>query len=621
MRYSTSISMKHRMARTGLILAGWILLPLHSAHFLCADEPAKPIAKHKAYAEPKICFVHTAKASVRCGPDNRFYATMILEHGASVEVYLETSDGWSAIRPPDGSHNWIPSDAVYLLPGGKSAEVSVDRAVAFIGSDASEIESLLFQTELVKSQRVTILGEAQREEDGKSTLWFRIAPPQGEFRWIRTSQLGTDPVTKQTSPVQLASHTESSTSEDPTDEVKPASGTIIADGQVVWSDKAEQIARIEQEIEREQAELSADGPVTEGLPIPTMSKKVKTPRVNAMEQDAQYWNALQGGGGQPMKVGPVSGVLGWLGFSIVEDGMTAMPPSPHGKQPSGPLSRRGPYMSQSPLIENRLDRLPRPSRKYGDGSWWSTLKSQGPLFGQDPPGQDPDFELNAPESEYSESALAELAFSGPAFAGPINTATPRPAMDYPIAAATYQSSTGLQPMATAEMPDKFQTAAIQDALVQLTAMVAKPTEQWNLEPFRVSAKSWVELGDSPLVRGEARLLLDRIEEFESLRRRSMSLQPAPMPNAAPITEAVPRRVAESGSDTSGWLVSVHTSVPGQPEFALTDDAGNVLAYVRPTTGLNLRRYVQQPVTVYGMPGYIPNLAAKQIIAERVVRLR
>jgi hypothetical protein len=181
-----------------------------------------------------------------------------------------------------------------------------------------------------------------------------------------------------------------------------------------------------------------------------------------------------------------------------------------------------------------------------------------------------------------------------------------------------------------ETPDRFSTPAIQDALLQLTAMVSKPTEQWNLEPFRVSAKSWIELGDTPLVRGEARLLLDRIEEFESLRTRSISLQspvqvpplqPAPPLNAPPMTEAVPPRVAGSGSEASGWLVSLHTSLPGQPEFALTDDAGKVLAYVRPTTGLNLRRYVQQMVTVYGAPGYIPNLAARQIVAERVVRLR
>jgi hypothetical protein len=163
---------------------------------------------------------------------------------------------------------------------------------------------------------------------------------------------------------------------------------------------------------------------------------------------------------------------------------------------------------------------------------------------------------------------------------------------------------------------------------------------------------WVEQGATPLIRGEARLLLERIERFESIRQRTIALNgvgtvsantvaPNPVaPNAAypsefsfsnangnsvaptaPYTEAVPMRVGESASEISGWLQGVHTSVQGQPEFALTDDAGNVLAYVRATTGLNLRRYLQQPVTVYGVKGYIPNLAAKQIVADRVVRLK
>ena len=69
------------------------------------------------------------------------------------------------------------------------------------------------------------------------------------------------------------------------------------------------------------------------------------------------------------------------------------------------------------------------------------------------------------------------------------------------------------------------------------------------------------------------------------------------------------------------MVQVHTSNPGQPQFALTDDAGNVIAYVQSTASLNLRRYLQQPVTIHGIRGYLPGLAAKQIVAERVVRVR
>jgi len=634
---------------------------------LRADEPSQPPPTVQAFSQAKTCFVQTAQASVRCGPGSQFYATTTLKLGASVDVYVETSDGWSGIRPPEGSHNWIPASSVYLLPGGKSGEVSVEKTAAFIGSDTPEIDSLLFQTMLVQTQKVAILGEAYREENEKKSLWFRIATPQGEFRWIKTSQLGTNPVqlaastkntskqgsdTKDTNGVQPASaeQVKQTTPGTNTSKVVKANqiirremvqgelvqgeivqgeivqgeiieGEIIEgdvegsvggsiDGNIVWSDEAEQIARIEREIELEQAQIAEEqGIESDAMPAPLRRKKGS--HVTAYGQDTAYWNTLNGPHGQPLRVGPVSGVLGWLGFSIVDDGTTSMQPTPMHPTPAhrpggGALSRRGPYAPNSPLIENRLDRLPRPTRRYSADSWLSVANSQGPLFGSDTQ-TDPQPEGDTFSSEPSR------AFE-----------------NVPIAAVNYRRDSYLEPRAMTETPDRFSTPAIQDALLQLTAMVSKPTEQWNLEPYRVSAKSWIELGDSPLVRGEARLLLDRIEEFESLRTRSIALQspaqvpplqPAPPLNAPPMTEAIPPRVAGSGSEASGWLVSVHTSLPGQPEFALTDDAGKVLAYVRPTTGLNLRRYVQQPVTVYGAPGYIPNLAARQIVAERVVRLR
>lgn len=608
------------------ILALPLLVTQFLAPHLCADEPRKQAASLKAYTEPKTSFVHATKAIVRCGPGSHFYQTSVLEQGAAVDVYVETPDGWSGIRPPDGSHNWIPSNSAYLLPGGKSAEVTVDQVAAFVGSDSSDIESLLFQTELVRSQKVAVLGEAQREEGANKSLWFRIAPPPGEFRWLRSSQLRTDPVAKPTpankpetdtkpkSEVQLASQ-EDSNQDAEADSVQRASGSGVAkganseidgmvDGKIVWSDEAEQVARIEQEIQREQAELAGE----ESAPVQTTHVAPLT----AHEQDQDYWNTLHGPQGQNLKVGPVGGILGWFGFSIVEEDPVHLHPatSSHhrGVPRRGAFSRGNPSGAHSPLIDSRLDRLPRPSRRYTDGSLWSMIKSQGPLFGED---------------TSDEPLLKEDSFSSeparPLDRVPVATASfPRTAEDPSRGSLISPTLSGT--------PDRFQTLAIQDAFVQLTAMVTKPTEQWNLEPFRVSAKSWIELGETPLIRGEARLLLDRVEEFESLRARSLSLQspslqsPPPL-NAAPLTEAVPPRVAGSGSESSGWLVSVHTSLPGQPEFALTDDAGKVLAYVRPTTGLNLRRYVQQPVTIYGTPGYIPNLAARQIVAERVVRLR
>ena len=174
------------------------------------------------------------------------------------------------------------------------------------------------------------------------------------------------------------------------------------------------------------------------------------------------------------------------------------------------------------------------------------------------------------------------------------------------------------PSSAGQEVERFQTPQIQDALVQLSVIVSRPSEQWNLAPLRDSAMMWIERGETPLIRGEARLLLDRIERFEAVRQRSSA---SPLTPPSNYSEGIPLRSPASDSEMSGWLVAVHTSLPGQPEFALTDDLGNVKAYVRPTTGLNLRRYVQQPVTVFGPQGYLPNLGAKQVVADRVVRLR
>jgi hypothetical protein len=210
--------------------------------------------------------------------------------------------------------------------------------------------------------------------------------------------------------------------------------------------------------------------------------------------------------------------------------------------------------------------------------------------------------------------------------------------------------------------DEFQTPEIQNALVSLTNEIGSPTERWNLTPLRNQASAWIENGATAMVRGEARLLMERIERFESLRQRTLGIvQDTSMmaqqmvrdranavasslvsnaagvitasatqnPNASnPIasgtmsgTSIASGQPSGQEGDASGWLVQVHTSNPGQPEFALTDDAGNVIAYVQTNAGLNLRRYLQQPVTIYGIRGYLPGLAAKQILAERVVRVR
>ena len=117
------------------------------------NQTKKTVASEaKTYEKAMTRFVHSPRATVRCGPGEQYYSTVVLNKGQSLEVYIETADGWSGVRPPEGSHNWVPADSVYLLPSGRAAEVSVEKVAAWVGSNTTKNEQLLYQTEKTVSE-------------------------------------------------------------------------------------------------------------------------------------------------------------------------------------------------------------------------------------------------------------------------------------------------------------------------------------------------------------------------------------------------------------------------------------------------------------------------------------
>ncbi len=685
-----------------------------------AEDPTQGKAKQvPAYVlaqfdKPKVRFVHSNKANVRSGPSEKYYATTTLANGASVDVYLETSDGWSGIRPPAKSHDWIPSNIAYLLPGGKSAEVIEDKSPAWVGSESPDVSEFMWQIELVKSQLVQVLGEElQMTDDGKKQLWYRIAPPQGEFRWVKTSQLSESfPRSSQSNGVQLANYVE-----EPMPNAASMSSKSEA-GKVVWSDEKKTLEHVEQQIQREQAEIqskmaadgihvSLDSPRIEIKSRSNKSKLVSqgTSLLNTAEEEAieldsigfdnstriastqirpiavrpnqkrtkasaehqidgqRQWEAMQSSDPK-LRVRPVGSLLGLIGLNIIEAERapvtTHIAQQFHTSQSPGNIGRVG------AVGNSRLDRLPRPGQKGSNYEGTTSLNYDGQITGQITGPIPSNAPMHQGETTFSRwiHSRDPVFGSTPTAINPIfaanNIGNPYGIQPQPIPIPLETSAWhGLnpslrnsvpQPIQTAmnydnsnneEVPEQFQTPEIQSALVHLTREVASPTEQWNFVELKDQASSWVENGATAMVRGEARLLMERIERFESLRQRTLGLaQDVSMMAqqtrlASPVLPASASNTGVNGSavanafatnavaegDASGWLVQVHTTIKGQPEFALTDDTGKVITYVQSTPALNLRRYLQQPVTVYGMRGYIPNLAAKQILAERVVRMR
>ncbi len=138
---------------------------------------------------PYEAFVLREDAPVRSGPGMVHYATDKLAQGSTVEVYRHDPGGWCAIRPPSESFSLIPESAVELV------EENVGRIVAgstqaWVGTRLGVVESPLWQVKLKTDELVEILGEVSwPNPEGNSIIWYQIAPPAGEFRWMQIADL------------------------------------------------------------------------------------------------------------------------------------------------------------------------------------------------------------------------------------------------------------------------------------------------------------------------------------------------------------------------------------------------------------------------------------------------
>ena len=712
--YLQTRSILRRQVAMAICLSCLTYPGVENAAYAAPPKPSKTDTKRSAeeqtnseiqetYQQPRIRHVLGTKAIVRSGPSERYYATNELPAGSRVEVYLETTDGWSGIRPPIDSYNWVSAKNTYLLPGGKVAEVAEDDTPAWVGTDSKDVTQLMWQTALVKSQQLQILGEEyQIGADGAKQLWYRISPPQGEFRWVRSSTLTDQVPAASAVPPQNAKNTTVNPVTQASYSTPVGSGVTQAaaqditmgepvDGQIVWSDESEVVARINQEIRNEQSEVMGQLPngsiidgsliteeesaITEAIPVENAITPQELQRAKRRQQarhqidSFEHWDNLQNNSQGTFHAKPLGSILGLVGLGIIETERSPVNTQMH------PRIRQVPRHDPARTIpmqygSSRLDRLPRQGQRTGSHGRAMPYDDADSHYYDDTLSSKSD-NLNRPIDSQRPIMERLLSSNQPLF-GNDQSRPPEwnPRQDYvPNQPASKDwhgiSSPRIQPVSVAmqnafdePLEDaKFSTPEVQRTMLELSEVVSQPTESWELGRLRARCVDWIDSGDSAIVRGEARLLLERIERFEDLRIKTLqslqnngysngfrdsmlASQPGFSPKSYTSNNAQPTVVpasavrdvtsnigpfanpVDSGAgDASGWLVQVHAAVPGQPEYALTDDAGNVITYVRSNASLNLRRYLQQPVMIQGVRGYIPALAAKQIVAERVVRLR
>ena len=128
-------------------------------------------------------------ASIQSGPGQVHYPTQRLKQGDAVEVYRHDPGGWCAIRPVAGSFSLVPESTLELVGDGVG-KITQDGTQAWVGTELDAVDKPLWQVKLRKGEMVEVLGQVSwPEPEGHSTLWYQIASPAGEFRWIRMSEI------------------------------------------------------------------------------------------------------------------------------------------------------------------------------------------------------------------------------------------------------------------------------------------------------------------------------------------------------------------------------------------------------------------------------------------------
>ncbi|MEX2173183.1 MAG: hypothetical protein WD872_02400 [Pirellulaceae bacterium] len=179
-----------------------------------------------------------------------------------------------------------------------------------------------------------------------------------------------------------------------------------------------------------------------------------------------------------------------------------------------------------------------------------------------------------------------------------------------------------RPTVASPLPPRVADSQPVDSLaaleLELSLMLAEDKSTWNLAALRSRVESLVESGADPVERGRARLLLDKVNQFEETFEVSGQAALASGDNAG--TAPASGSAADPRYDAQGWLKPVISrSKPAAP-YAVVDRDGNPLCFVTPSPGMNVGRYVNKQVGLYGRRGYIEALNTPHVVAERVIDL-
>ena len=193
-----------------------------------------------------------------------------------------------------------------------------------------------------------------------------------------------------------------------------------------------------------------------------------------------------------------------------------------------------------------------------------------------------------------------------------------PSLSTPRATPARRASEVVSPHNRGAISSGDVASELEQLEIDLSTMVAQDKSLWNLAELRRRAEQLVERGQLAADRGAARVTLDKIAEFE--RAFDVESISSPVSLATSTSSASTSASTDPKYDGQGWLQPVVSKNKPAAPYALVDADGKPLCFVSPSPGLNLNRYVNRQVGLYGRRGYLEALKTPHVTAERVIDL-
>ena len=132
---------------------------------------------------PYQAVVQSNEVYVRSGPGRNYYSTAKLTRDQRVTVHRHDPGGWYMIAPPRGSFSWVRASYVNQQGVGRGT-LTQDNVIVRVGSDFGDDRDIE-QVRLSTGDVVEILGEKTFTTRFGTVRMYKIAPPRGEYRWVR----------------------------------------------------------------------------------------------------------------------------------------------------------------------------------------------------------------------------------------------------------------------------------------------------------------------------------------------------------------------------------------------------------------------------------------------------